>query len=73
MISVVGTGLTLPLDVEPYGPRDSEYNAARRLLRRLVENAGRRFADDVVAHGGIRFAPFSCTTPMIWHSPSSCA
>ena len=33
MISVVGTGLTLPLDVEPYGPRDSEYNAARRLLR----------------------------------------
>ena len=25
MISVVGTGLTLPLDVEPYGPGDSEY------------------------------------------------
>jgi hypothetical protein len=45
MISVVGTGLTLPLDVEPYGPGDSEYNAARRLLRRSVGNAGRRFAD----------------------------
>src|SRR5208337_3814341 len=30
MISVVGTGLNLPLDVEPYGPGDSEYSAARR-------------------------------------------
>ena len=58
MISVVGTGLTLPLDVEPYGPRDSEYNAARRLLRRLVENAGRRFADYVVADGEFARAPF---------------
>ncbi len=45
MISVVGTGLTLPLDVEPYGPGDSEYNAGRRLLRRAVGNLGRRFAD----------------------------
>ena len=45
LISVVGTGLTLPLDVEPYGPGDSEYNAARRLLRRAVGNAGPRFAD----------------------------
>jgi hypothetical protein len=45
LISVVGTGLTLPLDVEPYGPGDSEYNAARRLLRRTVKNTGRRFAD----------------------------
>jgi len=32
------------LDVEPYGPRDSEYNAGRRRLRRVVANAGRRFA-----------------------------
>jgi hypothetical protein len=45
MISGVGTGLTLPLDVEPYGPGDSEYNAGRRLLRRAVSNLGRRFAD----------------------------
>ena len=58
MISVVGTGLTLPLDVEPYGPRDSEYNPARRLLRRMVKNAGRRFADYVVADGEFARAPF---------------
>jgi hypothetical protein len=25
LISVVGVGLTLPIDVEPYGPGDSEY------------------------------------------------
>jgi hypothetical protein len=58
MISVVGTGLTLPLDIEPYGPGDSEYNAARRLLRRTVGNTGRRFADYVVADGEFARAPF---------------
>jgi hypothetical protein len=58
MISVVGTGLTLPFDVEPYGPKDSEYNAARRLLRRSVKNIGRRFADYVVADGEFARAPF---------------
>ena len=58
MISVVGTGLTLPLDVEPYGPGDSEYNAGRRLLRRAVRNLGRRFADYVVADGDFATAPF---------------
>jgi len=58
MISVVGTGLTLPLDVEPYGPGDSEYNAGRRLLRRAVDNLGRRFADYVVADGDFATAPF---------------
>ena len=36
LISVVGTGLTLPLDVEPYGPADSEYAASQRLLTRVV-------------------------------------
>ena len=36
MISVVGTGLSLPFDVEPYGPGDSEYSAGQRLLRRAV-------------------------------------
>jgi hypothetical protein len=58
MLSVVGTGLTLPLDVEPYGPGDSEYNAGRRLLRRGVRNLGRRFADYVVVDGDFATAPF---------------
>ncbi len=58
MISVVGTGLTLPFDVEPYGPGESEYNAGRRLLRRAVANLGRRFADYVVADGEFAKAPF---------------
>jgi hypothetical protein len=58
MISVVGTGLTLPLDVEPYGPGESEYNAGQRLLRRTVGNTGRRFADYVVVDGEFATAPF---------------
>ena len=58
MISVVGTGLTLPLDVEPYGPGDSEYSAGRRLLPRTVRNLGSRFADYVVADGDYATAPF---------------
>lgn len=58
LISVVGTGLTLPLDVEPYGPGDSEYNAARRLLRRTVQNTGSRLADYLVADGEFARAPF---------------
>ena len=58
MISVVGTGLTLPLDVEPYGPGESEYNAGRRLLRRSVGNTGPRFADYVVVDGEFATAPF---------------
>ena len=58
MISVVGTGLTLPLDVEPYGPGDSEYSAGRRLLRRTIGNIGPRFADYVVVDGEFATAPF---------------
>jgi len=58
LVRVVGTGLTLPLDVEPYGPGDSEYHAARRRLRRAVGNTGRRFADYVVADGEFARAPF---------------
>jgi hypothetical protein len=58
MISVVGTGLTLPLDVEPYGPGESEYNAGRRLLRRTSRNTGPRFADYVVVDGEFATAPF---------------
>lgn len=58
LISVVGTGLSLPLDVEPYGPGDSEYAAGRRLLRRAVAHLGARFADYVVVDGEYATAPF---------------
>ena len=62
LISVVGVGLTLPFDVEPYGPGDSEYAAAQRLLRRAVEHLGLRFADYVVGDGEYATAPFLRTT-----------
>jgi hypothetical protein len=58
LISVVGTGLSLPFDVEPYGPGDSEYGAGQRLLRRAVRNLGRRFADYVVVDGEYAGASF---------------
>jgi hypothetical protein len=58
LISVVGTGLTLPLDIEPYGPGDSEYSAGRRLLKRAVHHLGRRFADYVVVDGEFAQASF---------------
>lgn len=58
MISVVGTKLSLPFDVEPYGPGDSEYVASQRLLRRAVQGLGPRFADYVVADGEYATAPF---------------
>jgi hypothetical protein len=62
LISVVGVGLTLPIDVEPYGPGDSEYAAAQRLLRRAVGNLGARFADYVVGDGEYATAPFLHTS-----------
>lgn len=58
LISVVGTGLTLPFDVEPYGPGDCEYVAGQRLLQRAVAQVGPRFADYVVADGAFATAPF---------------
>jgi hypothetical protein len=58
LITVVGTGLTLPFDVEPYGPGDSEYGAGQRLLKRAVAAVGRRFADYVVVDGEFATAPF---------------
>ena len=58
LLSVVGTELSLPVDLEPYGPEDSEYNAGQRLLRRAVGPLGRRFADYVVVDGEFATAPF---------------
>jgi Transposase DDE domain len=66
LISVVGAGgLTLPVDVEPYGPGDSEYAAAQRLLRRTVDHLGLRFADYVVGDGEYATAPFLHTTDAV--------
>lgn len=58
MVSIVGTSLSLPLDVEPYGPGDSEYSAGQRLLRRAVKAVGLRFADYVAVDGEFATAPF---------------
>lgn len=58
MVSVVGTGLSLPVDVEPYGPSDSEYAAGQRLLQRVIPELGKRFADYLVVDGGFATAPF---------------
>lgn len=58
LISIVGAGLTLPVDVEPYGAGDSEYAAAQRLLRRAVDHLGPRFADYLVGDGAYATAPF---------------
>jgi hypothetical protein len=57
-IRVVGTGLTLPFDVEPYGPGDSEVAAAERLLMRAMGSLGTRFADYLVGDGAYAGAPF---------------
>jgi len=65
LISVVGAGLSLPFDVEPYGPKDSEYNAGQRLLRRAVANLGPRFADYVVVDGEFATAPFLHTVDAV--------
>jgi Transposase DDE domain len=58
LISVVGTGLTLPCEVEPYGPGESEYGAGQILLRRAVGALGPRFADYVLVDGEFATAPF---------------
>ncbi len=58
LLSVVGTGLTLPVDVEPYGAGDSEYAAGQRLLRRGIEHLGPRFADYLVGDSAYATAPF---------------
>lgn len=62
LVSVVGTGLSLPFDVEPYGSGDSEYATGQRLLRRAIDLLGVRFAAYVVVDGGFATAPFLHTT-----------
>lgn len=57
-LSVVGCGLDLPLDVEPYGPGEGELTASKRLLERAVSLLGARFADYVVADGLYAGTPF---------------
>src|SRR5207247_4380364 len=56
LISVVGTGLCLPLDVEPYGPGDSEYAAGQRLLRRAIELLDRKSTRLNSSHERISYA-----------------
>ncbi len=58
LATVVGTALSLPFDVEPYGPGDSEYAAGQRLMRRAIERLGVRFAAYVVVDGEFATAPF---------------
>jgi hypothetical protein len=58
LISVVGVGLSLPFDVEPYGPGDCEYVAGQRVLQRAIAQVGPRFADYVVVDGEFATAPF---------------
>lgn len=70
MLSVVGTGLSLPIDVEPYGPGDSEYAAGQRLLRRVIPQLGTRFANYLVVDGEYATAPFlhvadDCDLPVV--------
>jgi hypothetical protein len=55
---VVGAGLSLPFDVEPYGPKDSEYAAGQRLLRSAVSALGPRFADYLVVDAEYATSPF---------------
>jgi hypothetical protein len=58
LAAVVGGELTLPVDVEPYGPGDSEYAAGQRRLVRLRVSLGARFIDYVVVDGEFATAPF---------------
>jgi hypothetical protein len=48
MINVVGTGLSLTFDGEPYGPGDSESAAGQRLLRRVLGGVGKRLTQSAM-------------------------
>jgi len=58
LLSVVGAGLTLPVDVEPYRRGEGELTAGLRLVQRAVAQLGRRFAQYLVVdaeYAGARF------------------
>jgi hypothetical protein len=57
-ISLVGTDIELPFDIEPYGPGDSEQAASARLLRRAAATLGSGFANYVVVDALYANAPF---------------
>ena len=65
LAAVVGGSLTLPADVEPYGPGDSEYAAGQRLLQRVRASLGARFIDYVVVDGEFATAPFLHTAGQV--------
>src|SRR3989304_2247924 len=65
LLTVVGTALTLPVDVEPWGPGDSEDAAGARLLQRAVAALGPRLADYVVVDGEFATAPFLHTAGVV--------
>jgi len=58
LLSVVGGALMLPVDLEPYGPGDSEQAASLRLLERGVTALGARFAQYVLGDSLYATAPF---------------
>ena len=58
LLSVVGGVLQLPVDLEPYGPGDSELAASLRVLDRGVAALGPRFAQYVLGDGLYANAPF---------------
>lgn len=58
LLTVVGGAIHLPVDLEPYGPGDSELAASRRVLDRGVAALGRRFAQYVVGDSLYANVPF---------------
>jgi hypothetical protein len=58
LLAVVGGALHLPVDLEPYGPGDSELAASLRLLDRGVAALGRRFAQYVLGDSLYANVPF---------------
>ena len=58
MMTVVGAGLVLPLDAEPYPQGEGELTAGIRLMRRVSAALGPRFANYVVGDAKYASASF---------------